>query len=76
MRNTLLYPKHGKVHEPPGVTPQQQEWAEALAAEYMDVITTGMASHERSLQRLIGPSEIGVPCDRALINKLDRKSVV
>ncbi|WP_404285406.1 hypothetical protein [Glutamicibacter arilaitensis] len=59
----------GKVHQPKGGE-HLQDWANALAAEYMDVVTKGMASHERSHQKLIGPSEIGVPCDRALLNKL------
>lgn len=60
----------GRVHQHPTVTPDQQRWAEAIAAEYCDVVVQGIASHERSAQKLIGPSEIGVDCDRALIYKL------
>ena len=60
----------GRLHKPPNVTASQQEWAEQIALEYEDVMVTGIAGHERSAQKLIGPSEIGVPCDRALIAKL------
>lgn len=49
-----------------------QRWAEGMAGEYIDTIVTGVKSHERSAQKLIGPSEIGIPCNRALIHKLNQ----
>lgn len=63
-------PLLGKLHKPAGVTIDQQEWAEQIAVEYEDVMITSIAGHERSAQKLIGPSEIGVYCERALLNKL------
>lgn len=62
-------PKFGTVHNP-GAGQELTTWATALAAEYMDVVLEGISSHERSAQKLIGPSEIGIPCDRALLYKL------
>lgn len=59
------------VHKPPGGG-ELQRWAEGIAAEYMEVVTSGIAGHERSAQKLIGPSEIGVPCERALLHKLNQ----
>lgn len=60
----------GRVHKNPTVTPEQQRWAEGIAAEYCDVVVQGIASHERSAQKLIGPSEIGIECNRAILYKL------
>ncbi|UXE04776.1 exonuclease [Arthrobacter phage Shambre1] len=60
----------GTLRKPPGVTLDQQQLAEQIALEYEDVMVKGIAGHARSAQKLIGPSEIGVPCDRALICKL------
>ncbi|MCJ1687767.1 hypothetical protein [Rathayibacter sp. VKM Ac-2927] len=37
---------------------------------YMGVIEKAMAGHPRSQQKRIGPSEIGDPCDRAILHKL------
>lgn len=59
----------GTVHKPQNHQ-GLQPFAEGIAAEYMDVVTKGMAQHERSQQVLIGPSEIGVPCNRALLHKI------
>lgn len=47
-----------------------QDYAVAIAEEYEAVMVYGIENHERSQQKLIGPSEIGVPCDRALLYKL------
>ena len=38
---------------------------------YRGVITTAIAAHPRSLQKRIGPSEIGRPCDRWILHKLN-----
>lgn len=35
-----------------------------VAAEYLDVIKNAVANHPRSLQKRIGPSEVGHPCKR------------
>lgn len=37
---------------------------------YMGVIKAAIANHPRSLQKRIGPSELGKPCDRWLAHKL------
>lgn len=66
MTTTLM----GRLHKD-GTAPWEiQQLAEQTAAEYESVMAAGINSHERSAQKLIGPSEIGVPCDRALICKL------
>lgn len=38
---------------------------------YMGVIRAGITAHPRSLQKRIGPSEIGKPCDRWMLHKLN-----
>lgn len=38
--------------------------------EYRDIIEGSIKSQPRSLQKRIGPSEIGTPCDRCLVHKL------
>lgn len=40
------------------------------AAEYLDVITRAITNHPRSLQKRIGPSEVGNPCARRIGYKL------
>lgn len=50
--------------------PGDQRFADLAVAEMFDAIHASMLGHERSQQKLIGPSEIGVPCERALLYKL------
>lgn len=38
--------------------------------DYVDVIQRSIAAHPRSLQKRIGPSEVGMDCTRRLIHKL------
>lgn len=45
--------------------------AAALAAEYLDTLRAGVRAHPRSGQTLIGPSEIGDPCPRAVLHRLN-----
>lgn len=44
----------------PGSDPQ------LLRGEYLDIVRRAIDGHERSLQRAIGPSEVGHPCSRRL----------
>lgn len=68
----------GTVHNPfagKQMTAEESEllkWATGMAEEYIDTIVSGVKFHPRSQQKLIGPSEIGIPCDRALIHKLNQ----
>lgn len=48
------------------------ELAAAVQEEYLDVVARGIGGHKRSLQRRIGPSEVGIPCTRALIHKINQ----
>jgi hypothetical protein len=41
-----------------------------IAAELRGIIENAIVNQPRSLQKRIGPSELGVPCDRCLISKL------
>lgn len=43
----------------------------ALAEDYTKVIKRSIAAHPRSLQKRIGPSEIGMDCTRRLLHKLN-----
>jgi hypothetical protein len=42
----------------------------SLGEEYLDTIRAGVRAHPRSNQTIIGPSEIGNPCIRALLHRL------
>lgn len=50
--------------------PEGQEFADMFAQELLDTISAAIRNRPRSLQREIGPSELGIPCDRALLHKL------
>lgn len=52
---------------------EHQQYVNTLAEEYEQVMLTGMAQHERSAQILIGPSEIGTECSRAMLYKLAKE---
>ena len=43
---------------------------ETVFGELLEEIRAGIVNHPRSLQKRIGPSEVGEPCTRALIHKL------
>lgn len=42
-----------------------------VEAEYIEIIRDAIARHPRSQQKAIGPSEVGIPCTRALLHKLN-----
>jgi hypothetical protein len=45
-------------------------WAARYAGELRRVVTTHANGSARNLQRHLGPSELGVPCDRQVVGKL------
>lgn len=45
-------------------------WASRYAGELRRVVTEVANSSPRNLQRQLGPSELGVPCDRQVVGKL------
>lgn len=45
-------------------------WASRYAAELRRVVTDHANNSARNLQRHLGPSELGVPCDRQVVGKL------
>jgi len=45
--------------------------AVSVADTYLDVIAGSIVNQPRSLQKRIGPSEMGVECDRAILHKLN-----
>jgi hypothetical protein len=51
-------------------TAELQAMADELAADYFAVMLQGINNEERSLQKIIGPSEIGEECERSLVHKL------
>lgn len=50
-----------------------QEMAQSIAETYLDNIIEDMVNHPRSLQKKIGPSEMGIDCSIRLIYKLGGK---
>lgn len=48
-----------------------RELAEGIADTYMEVIINSIVNQPRSLQKRIGPSEMGVECRRAVLHKLN-----
>ena len=48
-----------------------RDLAESLADTYLDTIIDSIVNQPRSLQKRIGPSEMGVECDRAILHKLN-----
>lgn len=56
--------------EPAGADPGLADDVRVSLQATMDVITDAIEHHPRSQQKRIGPSEIGVDCDRALAAKI------
>lgn len=54
----------------PVPTTGNDAWAAAKAAELKDLVVRYSARRPRSLQRHLGPSELGVACDRQVVGKL------
>lgn len=57
-------------HLPPFAQPPADLTPEVALGQARGVIEHAIANHPRSLQRTIGPSEIGTPCDHCLAAKL------
>ena len=47
-----------------------RDLAQSIAETYLDTIIADMMSHPRSLQKKIGPSEMGIPCNIRVLHKL------
>lgn len=59
------------IAKPPAGAGQADSFvADLTVAGIMNVITDSITAHPRSLQKRIGPSEIGMDCTRRLIHKL------
>jgi hypothetical protein len=54
----------------PSSTQGNTPWAAAYARELADVVTRYSDRRPRTLQRHLGPSELGVACDRQVVGKL------
>jgi hypothetical protein len=55
----------------PGTVKDPPREPQPLVAAYTSLIELGLGSSMRNLQRAIGPSQIGHPCDRHLVYLLD-----
>lgn len=49
-----------------------QDTAQKLGDDLLSNIITAIKHHPRSLQKVIGPSEMGVECSRAILHKLNQ----
>lgn len=58
------------IHPFPGHLEQRGGSGDLVVAEYLAHIKTAITNHPRSLQRRIGPSEVGHPCARRIGYKL------
>lgn len=50
---------------------QHRDLAEGIADTYMETIIHSIVNQPRSLQKRIGPSEMGIDCRRAILHKLN-----
>lgn len=50
---------------------EHSDQAVSLADAYLDIIADSIVNQPRSLQKRIGPSEMGVECERAILHKLN-----
>lgn len=55
---------------PPGDTAKQDDGSGQLKTVIDSIIRDAIDNQPRSLQRQIGPSEIGIPCERRVLHKL------
>ena len=51
--------------------PAQHDIAVSVADTYLDTIVDSIVNQPRSLQKRIGPSEMGIECERAILHKLN-----
>lgn len=49
-----------------------RDQAQGIAETYLDTIIDDMVNHPRSLQKKIGPSEMGIPCNIRVLHKLNQ----
>lgn len=64
-------PAAGRLFQRPGTdTVPLIDRPDAVWADLRGEIVDAIVNHPRSLQTRIGPSELGDPCDRAILNKL------
>lgn len=49
----------------------ERELAEVFGDTYLDSIINSIVNQPRSLQKRIGPSEMGIECERAILHKLN-----